>query len=262
MKLSISNIAWEASVDEQMYKKLKDFGFQGIEIAPTRIFPQNPYDGLQQAKTWSDYLLKNYSLKISSMQSIWYGRQERIFGTDEDRKMLVAYTKKAIDFAQTIGCHNLVFGCPKNRAYPVGADLKIANAFFVKIADYALSHNTCIALEANPKIYGTNFINTTEEALTLIRELNKPSVRLNLDVGAMIENGENVDVLKGQVEFINHVHISEPYLKPINRRELHKELALLLRDEGYRGFVSIEMGKVDDIAMLCDIFAYIEEIFR
>ena len=261
MKLSISNIGWDASADKQMYNKLSELDFQGLEIAPTRIFPTNPYENLDQSKTWAEDLHKEYDLSIPSMQSIWYGRQEKLFGTDADRDALMAYTKKAIGFAASIGCHNLVFGCPKNRMLPPDADPGIAKDFFASIADYAQNSGTSIGLEANPPIYGTNYINTTVEALALIHELDKPSFRLNLDVGTMVENGESVDILAGQVKYIGHVHISEPYLKPVNKRPLHQELADLLRAEGYSGFVSIEMGKTEDLAVLHEKMAYVKEIF-
>ena len=98
-------------------------------------------------------------------------------------------------------------------------------------------------MEANPAIYGTNYINTTAEALALVKAVNSPGFMLNLDIGTMIENGEDVDVLAGNEAYINHVHVSEPFLKPIERRALHTRLAALLRAADYRGYVSIEMGR-------------------
>ena len=50
MKLSISNIAWSTEHDNTMYQFLKDNGFDGLEIAPTRIFPEKPYEHLSEAK--------------------------------------------------------------------------------------------------------------------------------------------------------------------------------------------------------------------
>ena len=44
MKLSASNIGWATENDEQVWQLLKDLGYQGIEIAPTRVIPENPYD--------------------------------------------------------------------------------------------------------------------------------------------------------------------------------------------------------------------------
>ena len=43
MDLSISNIGWEALHDQEVYALMKACGFTGLEIAPTRIFPENPY---------------------------------------------------------------------------------------------------------------------------------------------------------------------------------------------------------------------------
>ena len=43
MKFSITNIAWTSEYDEQMYHAMKNSGFTGLEIAPTRIYPEHPY---------------------------------------------------------------------------------------------------------------------------------------------------------------------------------------------------------------------------
>ena len=60
---------------------------------------------------------------------------------------------------------------------------------------------------------------------------------------------------------INHVHISEPGLKPIEERSIHIELKTLLEKEGYNRFISIEMGKVGDIGILEEKMDYVRRIF-
>ncbi len=260
-KLSISNIGWTEKDDASVYGLMKKHEFQGLEIAPTRIFPEQPYDKKSNAAAWSRQLKNEYGFCVSSMQSIWYGRQENIFGTDEERSGLVDYTKKAIDFAATIGCKNLVFGCPRNRYFPDGADESIAVAFFKELGDYAYSKGTVIGMEANPPIYNTNFINDTESALDLIEKVGSRGFLLNLDLGTMIQNEEDVRELIGKVNLINHVHISEPGLKPIEERLIHEEIKTLLEKEGFDKFVSIEMGKVDDLAVLEAKMKYVRGIF-
>lgn len=108
-KLSISNIAWTVKDDRNVYELMKQYGYSGLEIAPTRIFPERPYEQNDAAKEWSNKL-KEDGFVIPSMQSIWYGRTENIFNSVEERKALLYYTKLAIDFAEAIGCKNLVFG--------------------------------------------------------------------------------------------------------------------------------------------------------
>lgn len=262
MKLSISNIAWTAENDEKVYALMEDLGFTGLEIAPTRIFPENPYGDTGRARAWKEKLFSRYGFEVPSMQSIWYGRKERLFGTEEERRMLTGYTKKAVDFAESIGCGNLVFGCPGNRCKPDDADEDTALRFFKEIGDYAAQHGAVIAMEANPPIYHTNYINTTKSALELIERAGSPGFLLNLDIGAMIENGEGADVLDGKFHLIHHVHISEPGLKPVRSHPLHKELCGRLADSHYQGFVSIEMGKTEDIDLLSEKMRYVRSMFR
>lgn len=261
MNLSISNIAWVAEKDSAVYQIMHDFGFTGLEIAPTRIFPEQPYEKLEDAGKWAEELKRNNGFSVPSMQSIWYGRQEKIFGSAEERQALVDYTKKAIDFAETIGCKNLVFGCPRNRNLPDEVDPSIAVSFFKEIGDYAAQHHTTIGMEANPPIYNTNFVNTTEQAIHLIREVGSAGFKLNLDLGTMIYNNEDVSILKGSVELINHVHISEPGLKLIEKRPIHLDLATFLKAAGYQGFVSIEMGRQDELQVIESACSYVKEIF-
>lgn len=165
-----------------------------------------------------------------------------------------------------------MFGSPKNRALPDVSDRSLWEQgidFFRELGSYAREKNTAVGMEANPAIYDTNYINTTQEAVSLIREVGSAGFLLNLDAGAMIENREPVESLTGSARLINHVHISEPFLKPVStdsgRRAFHGELAAFLRENGYQGYVSVEMGKTQDsagrISMLDEILAYGKEMF-
>ena len=261
MKLSISNIAWTSEQDSDVYALMQKYGYRGLEIAPTRIFQERPYDSLIQAETWAKSLKETLGFEIPSMQSIWFGRSEKLFGTNEEQDSLISYTKKAIHFASAIGCKNLVFGCPKNRNFPENADWNDGIAFFKQIGDYAYSKGTVIGMEANPSIYGTNYINDTASALDLIKSVNSKGFLLNLDVGTMVQNQEHLQVLDKNMGFINHVHVSEPHLRPLEKRKLHSTLANILNNNHYQGYVSIEMGCQQDMQVLEECMAYIKEIF-
>lgn len=259
MRLSISNLAWDQTKDEEVYSLLNKYGYAGLEIAPVKIFSE-PYENLTAGALWTERIKSKYGLSVSSIQSIWYGRTEKLFGTEQERCKLLNYTKKAIDFANAIGCANLVFGCPKNRYLPKGADENLAVPFFREIGDYAEEHGAVVAFEPNPPIYHTNYINDTPAALRLIEEVASPGFLLNLDVGTMIENDEKTEILLGKGKQIHHVHISEPGLTPIKRRQLYEELIELLRKENYNGFLSIEMGLQEDLKVIEDAVAYVAEI--
>lgn len=188
------------------------------------------------------------------------------FGTAEERNALVVYTKKAIDFAAAIGCENLVFGCPRNRSVPEGWSREERDAaaipFFKELGDYAAMRGTVLALEANPPIYNTNYINDTAGAAELVKKVDSPGFLVNLDVGTMLENGETIEEAAGNVQMIHHVHISEAGLNAIQRRKLHKDLIGLLKRERYQKFISIEMGKQDDIAALEKTLEYVRSLIE
>lgn len=261
MNLSISNIGWAQAQDSQVYNLMKKYGYSGLEIAPTRIFPEAPYDKLKEAEIWAKKLKRLYGFSVPSMQSIWYGRLEKIFGAKEEFQALVDYTKKAIDFAAAIDCKNLVFGCPKNRSIPEGGDPTLGIIFFKEIGEYAASKGTVIGMEANPPIYNTNYINDTTSALQLIEQVASEGFKLNLDIGTMIYNNESIECLIGKIKLINHVHISEPGLKYIEERRIHVDLMKILLDENYQGFVSIEMGKQDELGIIEKNLEYVRGVF-
>lgn len=262
MKLSISNIAWSNEHDKEVYHYLKKQGFVGLEIAPTRIFPNDPYSKLQEAEKFYLNLRNYYKLNISSIQSIWYGKNEMIFGSEEERKQLTEYTKKAIDFASVIKCNNLVFGCPRNRMIKDENYKEIAYSFFSDLASYAKLNKTILSMEPNPSIYNTNFINYTDEAFKFAKLINSDGFKVNLDLGTIIYNNEDLQIISDNIELVNHIHISEPRLALIEKRELHNKLVSILKQKKYNKYISIEMGKRDNLDEVKKTIDYIREVFK
>lgn len=261
MNVTISNIAWLPENDAEMYAFLQEKKCTGIEIAPTRIFPKNPYSNLNKVENFRNELQDNYKLQVVSMQSICFGRNEAIFSSEEERNSLLEYIKQSIDFASVLGCNNLVFGSPKNRNINPNQE-EIAVAYFSEIGKYAAQKNTVFAFEPNPVIYGTNFINTTEQALDFVKACNVEGLKINFDLGTVIYNEEDLSILENNLQWINHVHISEPYLEEIQHRSLHKELAAILRENKYDNYISIEMKGGSELDKIKDIIQYTQDVFK
>ncbi len=263
MKYAISNIAWSAENDNEIYAFLKKESIDGIEIAPTRIFT-NPYEKLETARQYAFMLKNKYGLDICSMQSIWYGIDKNIFATEEDRKFLLNYTKKAILFAESMFIPNIVFGCPKNRNLPEeGKDrcMEIAVNFFKELGDFALEHNTVLAIEPNPVIYNTNFLNTTKETCEFVKKVGSEGLKVNIDMGTMIYNKENPHLVKTYKTVINHIHISAPNLEYITSCTEYKTLKKVLDKIDYQGYLSIEMKNQGDIKNVKQAILYLKEAF-
>ena len=261
MRLALSNIGFAQADTPAVYAALRKDGFTGLEIAPSIFAGENPYACADTAAQAAQALSEEYGLVIASMQSIWYGQQGNIFET-ADAARLAAYTKKAVCFAKAVGCKNLVFGCPKNRNIPSGGCVADARPFFAEIAKAAAENETCIALEANPAVYGTNFCNTSEQAFAFARSV--PHLKVNYDLGTLLTNGESLQTLADSLPLVNHIHLSEPQLAPLaltaERRALYRDLAALLHGQAYGGFVSIEM-KTQPFATVERILAETAEVF-
>ena len=91
MRLSISNIAWSADEDRQIYGLMRQNGYSGLEIAPTRFFPDAPYDRLTDMSLLAGELREKYGLSVCSMQSILYGKDQNLFDEEETYELICTY---------------------------------------------------------------------------------------------------------------------------------------------------------------------------
>ena len=267
MKLCISNIAWSAPEDAPVYKLMKSYGVDGLEIAPTRLFPDAPYDQSADdiAKAKDDIL--SYGLTPIAMQSLHFGADGMaMFEGDKSRKALLEYTKKAVLFAENLGARILVFGSPKLRNInDIDKEYNIALDFFCELGEYAAGHGRCVCIEANPVEYNTNFINTTAAAYKLVCDAASSGFGLHVDTSTMIINGEDMGIIGRIADKIKHVHISTPYLNGIDRAhdDFYKSFAQVLKQNQYKNYASVEMRRAQEnnLGHIADVLSYVAEIF-
>lgn len=270
IRLSISNIAWPAGENEVVFSAMGEFGFTGLEIAPTSIWGDL---GRITKTDLSDFKeqVNRHGISIVAMQSLLYGHPEMtIFDDQGKRAETLAHLKRCVDIGAELGVKAYVFGSPKNRCLPPSANREtqdIAVEFFHAIGSYAHDHSGEFCIEPNPSSYGTNFINSTLEALSFVEHVNTPGLKINVDTGTIIENQEEYEsLLKRSIDLIGHVHVSEPYLAPIDSsRPEHPGLARVLKSEGYSQCVSIEMKKASETACIeyvRDALGYVSRLYR
>lgn len=244
IRLSFSNIAWDARDDGAVYAAMRAAGFSGLEIAPTRVFPQSPYERAGEAAAFAEELGREWGFAIPSMQSIWFGQAGSIF-EPSDAEELARVSAGAFAFARAAGCPSLVFGCPRNRRAPEdGAARAVGEAFLDRLGRLASEHGVRLAIEANAPAY-TNYITTTAEAAGLVRRLGNPGLSVNYDLATALVAGERIEEIGDALDIVSHVHVSEPGLAPIRPRPEHRQLARALRAGGYGRFVSVEMARTD-----------------
>ncbi|MDP3443640.1 MAG: TIM barrel protein [Ignavibacteria bacterium] len=263
MKFSISNIAWPVEWDKQIFQKLIELGFDSIEIAPNRTL-LNGYESTQeQINQWNKQYFEFFS-EISSMQSLLFKVESRIFESDETMEHVLKILEKGIRFASLLNVKTIVFGSPSIRNVDNQEQYLRSQLFFTRLASFAKSVCINVALEPNPKIYNTNFLNNTTEAVEYVKYLNQSNLGINLDYGTIIENNELIhDIMTEEnIILIKHVHISEPYLTKINfqRRKEHVEFLKSLVSLNYSAYISIEMKSACTFEEIVDVLNYIKAI--
>lgn len=252
MKLAVSNIAWPAGLRDAAYALLAANGIRGLEIAPGLFFA-GARDAFAPSEAEAGAAIapvRAACLELISMQSLLFGvRGAALFGDAAARARFDRAMLRAIALAERLRIPNLVFGAPAQRMVPDGMSAsearRIGAETFRRLGDAARAAGCRIAIEPNPAAYGTNFLNTVDEALAFVEAAGHPAIVLNLDIGALHMN-RDFDRLEPLVEraaaVVGHVHVSEPDLAPAPARsdQAARVIAALSRC-GYPGWCSIEM---------------------
>jgi len=246
MRLAISNIAWDLQQEPQVSALLQRFGVEGVELAPTKIWPQpllaTAAEVLDYRRGW-----EGRGIGIVAFQALLFGRPElTIFESAEKRAQTLEYLGGIARLAQQLGARALIFGSPKNRF--VG-DLApetawaIAVDFFRRAGDLAAAHDAAFCIEPNPPEYGCDFVNNSVQAVELVKAVDSEGFRVHIDAGALAMASEQPErAIQNAVPWMNHFHISERNLSPIGTTGVdHAACAAALVDAGYRQWVSIEM---------------------
>ena len=219
MRLAISNIAWDVAEDESIASLLQRFGVDAIDIAPGKYFPEpataTDEDMARVKRWWVDR-----GLEITGMQALFFGTTGlNVFGSPDVQEAMLLHLTHVCRIGAGTGAKRLVFGAPRNRDRTGLSDqqtMDIALAFFRRLGDIAQSFGVLICLEPNPTCYGANYMTTSAETLRIVEQLAHPSIKMQLDTGALAINGEDVAaVLQDCAPFIGHIHASEPDLLPL-----------------------------------------------
>jgi len=246
MKLAVSNIAWTDDMHAEALAVLSRHGAQGIEVAPTRLWPGWEQMSVSDAeRIRSTYASAGF--EIPAMQSLLFGMPHlNVFGDEPSRSELQSHLGRLFPIARVLGVRALVFGSPRNRDRTGLTDAQahaLAVDFFRCAAIAADREGVVLCVEPNPPQYGTNFVTSWTEALGLVEAVDTPGFGLHLDTACIAMNGDSpAEAIRTCRNAIVHFHISEPQLADFSAPQVdHRSAAQALADVGYEGWVSIEM---------------------
>ena len=214
MMISVSNIAWDIPEEPDIAALLRQRGIAHIDIAPGKYFPDPE---------------RATSAEVGAVRRLWeergfaiYGVQSLLFGTsglnlfDDPEERMLRRLEAICRIGSGLGTRTLTFGSPRQRDRS-GLEDAAANAiavdFFRKLGNAAGDAGVIVCLEPNPALYGCNFMVSTDETAAVVSAVDHPAIRLQLDIGALVLNGEPPEeTIERHAPLIGHVHASEPRL--------------------------------------------------
>jgi D-psicose/D-tagatose/L-ribulose 3-epimerase len=246
MRVSLSNLAWETSHDEQVCHILQRHGIDAIDIAPGKYFPDFAAASAEQIARlctwWSER-----GIEIIGMQSLLYGTKGlNLFSEPDVQQRMLDHLQEVCRIGDGLNARRLVFGSPRHRDRSGLSDeyaFERAIAFFQRLAEVAQRHAVTICLEPNPECYGSNFMTCSTETASVVEAVAHPAIRMQFDTGALSINGENpATICRKFHSLIGHVHASEPQLVPVGTGTTdHAASAAALQEFLPDALVTIEM---------------------
>jgi D-psicose/D-tagatose/L-ribulose 3-epimerase len=243
-KIAISNIAWPKDSEDEAVVHAANLGFTGIELVPSRMFVSWPPCDLDLSAVRNN--LSYHGLTIVALQSILFGVDGvELFVSTETRTRLAQHLRKVARVAGALGAKACVYGAPRMRdpgSIPSATAFAIAVDFLSAIAPVFESEGSCLCFEANDSSYGCRFVTRTREAIDLVRQIDRPGVRVQIDTGTVFLGREPASIVRDAVGIAGHVHASEPQLSPLGSKGSdHAAVAAALGAAGYGGWISVEM---------------------
>ena len=190
--------------DVGLFSKFRSWGFDGVELAIEDPADVNPELLREQ--------LDLHGLSCTSVcAAMGPGRDLR--GTDADQENSLRYLKDIIGMMPILGCPILVgplYSVVGRTAAETEADKvlqqKLVAGNLRRLAEFAQSKQVLVSIEPLNR-YETDFINTAEQAVAMVKAVDHPALKIHLDTFHMnIEEkslGAAIELCGGM---LGHVH--------------------------------------------------------
>ncbi|MGB4728084.1 MAG: sugar phosphate isomerase/epimerase family protein [Thermogutta sp.] len=247
MRFAICNETFNDRSVEAGFELAAECGYEGIEIAPftlaayvTELTPQR--------RTEIRRSIEKCGLTTVGLHWL-LAKTEGFHLTSPDpavRARTLEYLKALAECCADLGGRILVFGSPQQRNVLPETNRLQAEAFAIEVLEGLLPTlertGTIVALEPlGPQ--ETNFVNTAEEAVAIIKKLSSPHIQLHLDCKAMASEAIPIpELIRTNKQYLVHFHANDPNRLGPGFGELDfVPIFKALLDAGYQGWVSVEV---------------------
>jgi sugar phosphate isomerase/epimerase len=278
MKFALCNEMFEGRPMAEVCAIARRLGYHGLEIAPFTLAPSaTDVSAAQRRETRQ--IIRDHGLETVGLHWLFAKTPAPLHLTTPDKALWQHtrdYLAALLELCRDLGGKVLVLGSPKQRNILENQTAKgawrRAVEMLAAVIDQAEDQGLTIGLEPLSPTE-TNFINTVEEGMKMVRQLDHPNFKIHLDVNAMCsepfgvppsggkdrsdprergtpnENpGQAVASIIRSVKAadIGHFHVNDPNLYGPGMGQVdYTPIAEAVRAVGYDKWLSVEVFKYD-----------------
>lgn len=184
--------------------------------------------------------------------NLFIPRELKVVGTRVDEAAILNYVEVVFQRAAMAGVKVITWGSGGSRQVPDGFSRVTATAQFIymagRVADVARRYDVLIALE-NLNTGECNFITSLPEALSVVRAVDHPNLRLCVDIYHMLREREPAENIAGVGRYAVYCEVAEREGRtpPGEHGDDLTPYFAALYQEGYTGMIMIE-ASWDDLS--------------
>jgi sugar phosphate isomerase/epimerase len=252
MKFALCNEMFENRPVAEVCSVAGRLGYHGIEIAPFTL-ARSAADVTSRQRKEIRQAVAEHGLEIVGLHWLFVGPTGLHMTTPDEAvwRKTRDYLSCLLDLCNDLGGKALVVGSPRQRNILPGQTFdgawKRAVDLFAAVLEKAAQLDVTLCIEPLSR-QETDFINTVEQGLKMVREINHPSFKLHLDVKAMCSEQKSVaEIIRSvRAEDIGHFHVNDPNLYGPGMGDVdYGPIAEAVRDIGYDKWLSVEVFKYD-----------------
>jgi sugar phosphate isomerase/epimerase len=245
MKYAFCNELFKEWEVERLADFLVGLGYRGVEIAPWTYFAS--------AESWKEAQRLGDNFRAAGLEVVglhWLFGKEATYHINhpdrEIRRKTAVRFAEMIDLCGELGGRMIIFGSPWQRRLVAGASLGeawgYAIEFFRGLLDPARERDIRLCMEPLSEDQ-TDFINTAEEAIDFVDEIDDPNMGLMVDVYSLSwEKRPMKEVILGTKGYLSHFHADDANMKGPGAGDTDfVPIGEALREIGFDGFVSVEV---------------------
>jgi D-psicose/D-tagatose/L-ribulose 3-epimerase len=253
MKISICNELFQEWPIEKVFEYSAQLGYDGVEIAPFTLadsvteISQKRRNAIRRAAEESGIEIVGLHWLLVKPEGLYINHPDEII-----RIRTQEYMEALIHFCADIGGNVLLHGSPHQRTVKEGWDLKQAWEYsketFKVCLETARKRNVFYCIEPLTRA-STNFINTVEEALRMVKEIRHPNFKMMFDCRSASAQEESVrEALFRALKsgHLRHVHVNDTNGRGpgFGETKFTPILKTLVKND-YKGYISVEVFQFD-----------------